>query len=119
MWLQPRIRLTCRQRTGRAVPSYTSTLLEAHRKPDGKVDLEDEYDIKGSAGTLYAGEPIDVYRGQANLRPLAAAETVMAKLIRALLINNSVDCCRARNLHASNDQATAYTGQSTRRNGSI
>ncbi|KAF8346573.1 cytochrome P450 [Amanita rubescens] len=51
-------------RTGHAVPSYTSTLLEAHRKPDGKVDLEDEYDIKGSAGTLYA----------------AAAETTVAVL---------------------------------------
>jgi hypothetical protein len=100
------------------VPSYTSTLLEAHRKPDGKVDLEDEYDIKGSAGTLYAGESIEFCRGQADLRPLAAAETVIVELFRILLINKSIDCCRARNFHASNDQAAAYTSQSTRRNGS-
>ena len=45
------------------MPSYTSTLLEAHRKPDGKIDLEDEYDIKGSAGTLYAGESIEFLLG--------------------------------------------------------
>ncbi|KAK2465511.1 hypothetical protein APHAL10511_002403 [Amanita phalloides] len=43
-------------RIGRALPSYTSTLLEAHRNPDGKVNPEDEDDIKGSAGTLYAAE---------------------------------------------------------------
>ncbi|KAF8626674.1 hypothetical protein AX15_004764 [Amanita polypyramis BW_CC] len=51
-------------RAGHAIPSYTSTLLEAHRKSDGKVDPEDEKDIKGSAGTLYA----------------AAAETTVAVL---------------------------------------
>lgn len=49
-------------RAGRAIPSYTSTLLEAHRGPDGQTDPEDEEDIKGSAGTLYA----------------AAAETTLA-----------------------------------------
>ncbi|PFH50357.1 hypothetical protein AMATHDRAFT_145202 [Amanita thiersii Skay4041] len=41
-------------RKGHAIPSYTSALLEAHRNTDGEVDPEDEEDIKGSAGTLYA-----------------------------------------------------------------
>ncbi|KAH6912002.1 cytochrome P450 [Coprinopsis sp. MPI-PUGE-AT-0042] len=43
--------------SGVAVPSYTSTLLESRRNPeDGSIALapEDEEDIKGSAGTLYA-----------------------------------------------------------------
>lgn len=57
-------------RTGRATPSYTSTLLEAHRQSDGKVDPEDEEDIKGSAGTLYA----------------AAAETTVAVLETFMLV---------------------------------
>ncbi|KAF8637102.1 hypothetical protein AX17_003006 [Amanita inopinata Kibby_2008] len=41
-------------RAGRALPSYTSSLLEAHRNSEGGIDPEDEEDIKGSAGTLYA-----------------------------------------------------------------
>ncbi|KAF8153982.1 cytochrome P450 [Crassisporium funariophilum] len=41
-------------RSGEAVPSYTSTLLESHRHPDGSITEEDEEDIKGSAGTLFA-----------------------------------------------------------------
>ena len=54
-------------------------LLEAHRKPDGKLDPEDEDDIKGSAGTLYAGESIKFWRVRADhhLATLAAAETVI------------------------------------------
>ncbi|TFK29092.1 cytochrome P450 [Coprinopsis marcescibilis] len=44
-------------KTGVAIPSYTSTLLESRRNPeDGTVNSEDEEDIKGSAGTLYAGK---------------------------------------------------------------
>ncbi|KAF8797657.1 cytochrome P450 [Phlegmacium glaucopus] len=41
-------------RSGRAVPSYTSTLLDSHLEPDGSIAPEDEEDIKGSAGTLFA-----------------------------------------------------------------
>ncbi|KAJ2912765.1 hypothetical protein MD484_g7648, partial [Candolleomyces efflorescens] len=42
-------------KTGVAVPSYTSALLESKTNPlDGSVLPEDEEDIKGSAGTLYA-----------------------------------------------------------------
>jgi hypothetical protein len=45
------------QKTGVAVPSYTSALLESNTNPlDGSVLPEDEEDIKGSAGTLYAGK---------------------------------------------------------------
>ena len=47
------------------MPSYTSMLLEAHRKSDGKLDPEDEDDIKGSAGTLYVGELINFWRVRA------------------------------------------------------
>lgn len=44
------------QKTGIAVPSYTSALLESRTNPlDGSVNPEDEEDIRGSAGTLYAG----------------------------------------------------------------
>ena len=44
------------QKTGIAVPSYTSALLESRANPlDGSVHPEDEEDIRGSAGTLYAG----------------------------------------------------------------
>ena len=43
------------QRSGRAAPSYTSTLLDSHREPDGSIAPDDEEDIKGSAGTLFAG----------------------------------------------------------------
>lgn len=43
------------QKSGTAVPSYTSTLLEAHRGPAGALSPEDEEDIRGSAGTLFAG----------------------------------------------------------------
>ncbi|EAU87749.2 cytochrome P450 [Coprinopsis cinerea okayama7 len=46
-------------KSGVAIPSYTSSLLESRRNPeDGSVDAEDEEDIKGSAGTLYAGESL-------------------------------------------------------------
>ncbi|PPQ90193.1 LOW QUALITY PROTEIN: hypothetical protein CVT25_001373 [Psilocybe cyanescens] len=41
-------------RSGTAVPSYTSTLLDDHRDSDGSIAPEDEEDIKGSAGTLLA-----------------------------------------------------------------
>ncbi|KAJ2934553.1 hypothetical protein H1R20_g2525, partial [Candolleomyces eurysporus] len=42
-------------KTGVAIPSYTSALLESNTNPlDGSVLPEDEEDIKGSAGTLYA-----------------------------------------------------------------
>ncbi|PPQ69577.1 hypothetical protein CVT24_001377 [Panaeolus cyanescens] len=40
--------------SGIAVPSYTSMLLESHRDPAGSIAFEDEEDIKGSAGTLFA-----------------------------------------------------------------
>ncbi|KAF8968747.1 cytochrome P450 [Flammula alnicola] len=42
-------------RSGTAVPSYTSTLLDSHRDPSGSILPEDEEDIRGSAGTLFAG----------------------------------------------------------------
>jgi hypothetical protein len=82
-------------------------LLEAHRKPDGKVDPEDEYDIKGSAGTLYAGESINHWRVRADyhLTTLAAAETVIATVFPAMLINRFLDCCCARDIHACHDSA--------------
>jgi hypothetical protein len=59
-------------------------LLEAHRKPDGKLDPEDEDDIKGSAGTLYVGELINFWRVGAHhhLATLAAAETVIVSFSR-------------------------------------
>ncbi|KDR74052.1 hypothetical protein GALMADRAFT_269547 [Galerina marginata CBS 339.88] len=41
-------------RSGAAVPSYTSNLLDSHRDPNGCISPEDEEDIKGSAGTLLA-----------------------------------------------------------------
>ncbi|KAF5325955.1 hypothetical protein D9611_000766 [Ephemerocybe angulata] len=42
-------------KTGVAIPSYTSSLLESRANPlDGSVLPEDEEDIRGSAGTLYA-----------------------------------------------------------------
>ncbi|CAA7262652.1 unnamed protein product [Cyclocybe aegerita] len=41
-------------KSGTAVPSYTSTLLDSHRDDDGHISPEDEEDIKGSAGTLFA-----------------------------------------------------------------
>ena len=44
------------QRSGTAVPSYTSSLLDSHRGQDGVVVPEDEEDIKGSAGTLFTGK---------------------------------------------------------------
>ncbi|TFK67985.1 cytochrome P450 [Pluteus cervinus] len=41
-------------KAGIATPSFTSTLLEACRKPgQGSVAPEDEADIRGAAGTLY------------------------------------------------------------------
>jgi len=40
--------------SGKALPSYTSTLLDSHREPDGSIAPDDEEDIKGSAGTLFA-----------------------------------------------------------------
>jgi len=44
------------QRSGTAVPSYTSSLLDSHRGQNGVVVPEDEEDIKGSAGTLFTGK---------------------------------------------------------------
>ncbi|KAF5329266.1 hypothetical protein D9619_009011 [Psilocybe cf. subviscida] len=41
-------------RSGTAVPSYTSTLLDSHRDSSGSITPEDEEDIRGSAGTLFA-----------------------------------------------------------------
>ncbi|KAF9526217.1 cytochrome P450 [Crepidotus variabilis] len=41
-------------RSGTAVPSYTSSLLESHRVRDGHIAHDDEEDIKGSAGTLFS-----------------------------------------------------------------
>uniref|UniRef100_A0A8H8CJB8 Cytochrome P450 n=1 Tax=Psilocybe cubensis TaxID=181762 RepID=A0A8H8CJB8_PSICU len=41
-------------KSGTAVPSYTSMLLDGHRDSDGSIAPEDEEDIKGSAGTLLA-----------------------------------------------------------------
>lgn len=42
-------------RAGVAIPSFTSTLLEACRQPgENTVSPEDEADIKGAAGTLFA-----------------------------------------------------------------
>lgn len=54
-------RPTASQRSGRALPSFTSILLEAHCNPNKDIihedatTKEDEEDIKGAAGTLYAG----------------------------------------------------------------
>ena len=58
-------------------------LIEAHRKPDGKLDTEDEDDIKGSAGTLYVGESIKFWcvGGHYHLATLAAAETVIVTIV--------------------------------------
>lgn len=44
------------QKSGKAVPCYISTLLDAHRDHSGFISPEDEEDIKGSAGTLFAGK---------------------------------------------------------------
>ena len=81
-------------------------LLEAHRKPDGKLDPEDEDDIKGSAGTLYAGKSINFWRVRADyhLATLAAAETVIVTIFRATSINRLIDCCCARDIHACHGQ---------------
>ena len=43
------------QRSGTAVPSYTSSLLDSHRDQNGFIAPDDEEDIKGSAGTLFTG----------------------------------------------------------------
>ncbi|KAF4611646.1 hypothetical protein D9613_003745 [Agrocybe pediades] len=43
-------------KSGKAVPCYTTTLLDAHRDHSGSISPEDEEDIKGSAGTLFAGK---------------------------------------------------------------
>jgi hypothetical protein len=44
------------QKLGTAAPSFTSYLLDAYtRGPDGKINPQDEYDIKGAAGVLYGG----------------------------------------------------------------
>ncbi|PPQ98474.1 LOW QUALITY PROTEIN: hypothetical protein CVT26_013875 [Gymnopilus dilepis] len=39
-------------KSGRAVPSYTSMLLQRYSGPDGSISTEDEEAIRGSAGTL-------------------------------------------------------------------
>ena len=77
-------------------------LLEAHRKADGKLDPEDEDDIKGSAGTLYVGESINFWRVGAlyHLATLAAAETVIITVFCVTSINRFIDCCCVRDIHA-------------------
>ncbi|KAF9478585.1 cytochrome P450 [Pholiota conissans] len=45
-------------KSGTAVPSYTSMLLDSHRDSSGSISPEDEEDIRGSAGTLFAGKQI-------------------------------------------------------------
>lgn len=55
MWRRMGFTTSFFQRSGTAVPSYTSTLLDSHRDPTGSVTPEDEEDIRGSAGTLFAG----------------------------------------------------------------
>lgn len=46
----------CFQQAGKAESSYVSTLIEKLTPPEGQLPPEDEWDIQGSAGTLYAGE---------------------------------------------------------------
>lgn len=64
------------QKSGTAVPSYTSTLLEAHCGPAGVLSPEDEEDIRGSAGTLFAGAlvPTRIQRVRADQFNFIAAE---------------------------------------------
>ncbi|TEB33718.1 cytochrome P450 [Coprinellus micaceus] len=61
-------------KTGIAVPSYTSALLESRADPlDGSVNPEDEEDIRGSAGTLYAGMSSSPYSPSAFLHTFVLA----------------------------------------------
>ena len=53
--LTSRSRLISLQKSGSLTPSYTSMLLDECRDSDGHLAAEDEEDIKGSAGTLFAG----------------------------------------------------------------
>ncbi|KAF9444950.1 cytochrome P450 [Macrolepiota fuliginosa MF-IS2] len=41
-------------KSGKAGASYVSTLIEKFTTPDGQLSVEDECDIQGTAGTLYA-----------------------------------------------------------------
>ncbi len=70
------------QKSGTAVPSYTSTLLEAHCGPAGVLSPEDEEDIRGSAGTLFAGAllPSRIQRVRADKSHFIAAEDTVRSL---------------------------------------
>ncbi|KAF9525039.1 cytochrome P450 [Crepidotus variabilis] len=50
-------------RAGTAPPCYTTSLLEQHVTDDGKLSLDDEEDIKGSAGTLLSGFTVGTTHG--------------------------------------------------------
>ncbi|KJA22148.1 hypothetical protein HYPSUDRAFT_139604 [Hypholoma sublateritium FD-334 SS-4] len=74
-------------KSGTAVPSYTSTLLEAHRGPAGALSPEDEEDIRGSAGTLFAGalSPHRLPCTCADSDFIAAEDTTIASLHTLML----------------------------------
>lgn len=46
------------QQSGKARPSYVSTLIQKYSSPEGHISPEDERDIQGTAGTLYAGSAL-------------------------------------------------------------
>ncbi|KAF5375444.1 hypothetical protein D9615_007975 [Tricholomella constricta] len=69
-------------RSGQARPCFTSTLLEMHCDPGKDAsNSEDEQDIKGAAGTLYAGKAVHSRMFlclDSHLVVLAAEDTTVA-----------------------------------------
>ncbi|KAL9710527.1 hypothetical protein Ac2012v2_006061 [Leucoagaricus gongylophorus] len=62
MFHQPYERVKQDIKSGKARPSYVSTLIQELSSPEGHLSPEDECDIQGTAGTLYAAAEDTVRR---------------------------------------------------------